>query len=602
MENEINETLQGYFEFWCTHYKKLNEGWYNTLTAHLKFIDFLKKNIDNISSIEDFEKFITGNYKNFNINLCKYSKKTIEDFLNTYVYEKDCGVGSIGQGSVWNSDKNNHKEKFNENIKKNFNEFLNLFRLNDKKKLNEKIENLFSEEVLSGSSNKRNYPAAKHRLLRTLLPCDVNAIDSKDKFWSLITKLRDKLGIDLFDNNSEKQLMHSIECRESCKKDDILECCALKQMFYWDLYESLLSLEFDKKNLVYYGAPGTGKTYLAKKNAKKLIDIWKLKVKLNDDLLSKYGLNEKNLIQMVQFHPSFSYEDFIEGIRPDENGTFRKVDGIFKEFCRKVGEIELELWQNKNFREKFENKNFCEIKIKDVKEIDSLKNNEKLKILFDNNLNENLTLDDVIPPAVFIIDEINRAELSKVFGELMFCLEYRGYRGKIRTQYSYLKNNIYFEEDGKDYFIVPHNVYIIGTMNTIDRSVDIFDFAMRRRFKWKRIDVDYEIIKYSFKNYGSELVTKKSNEEIGENLANSLKKLNEKIENESLLGKDYQIGHSYLLTFIECNNLVFSNLENLKEKIWDENLKPLLEEYFKGLGLEIETSNKIEELKNIWIK
>jgi 5-methylcytosine-specific restriction protein B len=132
--------------------------------------------------------------------------------------------------------------------------------------------------------------------------------------------------------------------------------------------------------------------------------------------------------------------------------------------------------------------------------------------------------------------------------------------------------------------------------------VDIFDFAMRRRFKWKRIDVDYEIIKYSFKNYGSELVTKKSNEEIGENLANSLKKLNEKIENESLLGKDYQIGHSYLLTFIECNNLVFSNLENLKEKIWDENLKPLLEEYFKGLGLEIETSNKIEELKNIWIK
>jgi 5-methylcytosine-specific restriction protein B len=620
--NNNKKILQEYFEFWYKYNKKENERWFKTLTSHLKYINSIKEKITGNETKENFENIIQEiheNKKQEDISLCKFSKDnklTLEDFLNTYVYEKDCGIGNIGQGSVYNSDKNSHKDIFNKNIKENFKEFLELFKLNDLKELNNQIEKIFSKEILESKkvNTSKNYMAAKHRLLRTLLPCKITALDSNDKFNSLFNQLKNKLNIKLDEEkeNIEKEyeLMQIIKCEE---KKDKIECCALKQMFYWDLYESLLSLEFDKKNIIYYGAPGTGKTYLAKGNAKKLIDIWKLRTKLNNfnKLINDSELqnnlkkdNLENLIEIVQFHPSFSYEDFIEGIRPDGNGNFKKIDAVFKKFCRKAGKIELALWKNNEFKKKFKDKDFCEIKLKEVRKINDLENDKELKILFEKNLNENLTLDDVIPPFVFVIDEINRAEISNVFGELMFCLEYRGYKGKIKTQYSYLKNNPYdpfFEENESDYFFIPNNIYIIGTMNTIDRSVDIFDFAMRRRFKWERKEVDYDIIKIKLKNIEEQLIKNEDNEQIGKNLANYLERLNKKIEGENLLGRDYQIGHAYLLTFIKCNNLIFNKIKDLKEKIWNDSFEPLLEEYLKGLGLESQISNKLKEMKNEWI-
>ena len=110
---------------------------------------------------------------------------------------------------------------------------------------------------------------------------------------------------------------------------------------------------------------------------------------------------------------------------------------------------------------------------------------------------EELCIENVIPPFYFIIDEINRAELSRVLGELMYCLEYRGYNGKIKTQYSQLaikKSSYFFEENGENYFFIPHNVYVLGTMNNIDRSVDSFDFALRRRFSWTEVEPKEKLI------------------------------------------------------------------------------------------------------------
>lgn len=105
---------------------------------------------------------------------------------------------------------------------------------------------------------------------------------------------------------------------------------------------------------------------------------------------------------------------------------------------------------------------------------------------------------DLVPPFFFVIDEINRAELSRVLGELMICLEYRGVNGAITTQYAALntpETGMLRLESGYRFF-VPHNVFVIGTMNTIDRSVESFDLALRRRFRWERIDPDIQMLRY----------------------------------------------------------------------------------------------------------
>ena len=621
VKNELNKKLQPYFDFWCKNLIEEDIGWFKSLTAHLEFIDELKKKIqkENISIKEDFEKILNEVLQKHNQvenMFCKYEKdkdkSTLEDFLNTYVYEADCGVGNIGQGNVYNTEENNpHQKLFNENIINNIKDFVKLFISENIIDVYNLINELFNENIIKNTNNPKDYNAAKHRLLRTLFPCKVTSIDSKDKFWSLITSIRNKLGIDLFNEGEQQKgydskrihieeiLMDSIKCK-NCHGDsnDSIECCALKQIFFWDLYESLLNMDFSsKKAKVYYGAPGTGKTYKAKKEAKKLIDNWKLKIMWEDNKNENSNYFNEDLIKVVQFHPSFGYEDFIEGLRPDENGNFKRIDGIFKDFCRKAGKFEIELWKDKGFREAFKDKDFCEIKVKEAKE--KIENEILKKCL--NKFNDNFTLEDIIKPAVFIIDEINRAEISKVFGELMYALEYRGYNGKIKTQYSYLKQDeLFFEENNEDYFFVPHNVYIFATMNTIDRSVDIFDFAMRRRFEWEKVGVNYDVIKDFIINFENKIIKEEENKKVAVEIAKSLENLNEKIKYNPLLGEDYEIGHAYILGFLKCSNKVFESIKSFKEEIWNKNLEPLLMEYLKGLADNEEIKQILEEFEKAW--
>ena len=359
------------------------------------------------------------------------------------------------------------------------------------------------------------------------------------------------------------------------------------------------------KNLILRGAHGTGKTYLAKEIAKELT-----------------GGNEDQ-IGFVQFHPSYDYTDFVEGLRPVSNGDgaieFKLEDGIFKKFCQKAKEAQKtggqdnfeEAWDlyleyvnsrdekeyltefsyltvnsRNNFNINYETKaqGTCLTKsyvyelYKDEKYLKQpYYRNQGKKVL--ETLKKRFGLKDYISPTeidtdkkfVFIIDEINRGEISKIFGELFFSIDpgYRGEKGSVSTQYANLH-----ETDEK--FYIPENVYIIGTMNDIDRSVDTFDFAMRRRFRFVEVTAESQLYILDKKLDGHEEEAKKR-----------LRNLNAAIENVQELNSHYHIGPSY-----------FHNLKELDydfELLWSDYLKPLLEDYLRGSYEEAETLDTLKK-------
>ena len=160
---------------------------------------------------------------------------------------------------------------------------------------------------------------------------------------------------------------------------------------------------------------------------------------------------------------------------------------------------------------------------------------------------------------IFIIDEINRCEISKIFGELFFAIDpgYRGRAGEISTQYS----NLHSDPDEK--FYIPENVYIIGTMNDIDRSVDSFDFAMRRRFRFVELRADERL----------EMLASLENEELEAEAIRRMAALNKEIAAVEDLNENYQIGASY---FLKLKTLDF-------DQLWTDYLQPLLQEYIQGM-------------------
>lgn len=394
-------------------------------------------------------------------------------------------------------------------------------------------------------------------------------------------------------------------------------------------------------NLVFTGAPGTGKTYLAKQIAKQMIGM-----NPEEDL----GKSEQ--FAFVQFHSSYDYTDFVEGLRPtppDASGNigFELKNGVFKEFCEKarknledsqkddeVLSVEQQLEDKYNqLIDAIQNDEINELCLKTGKKVVIARVSENNNISFKSRVDgetspnrvslsrlkrlaakykttadlENLknisqSIRDVIGGCnatwywavlhhlyktygnvtdnattnkvdrknyVFVIDEINRGEISKIFGELFFSIDpnYRGEEGAVYTQYANMH-----ETDEK--FYVPENVYIIGTMNDIDRSVESFDFAMRRRFVWQEITAEESA----------------ENMNLPKECKDRMKSLNDKISGIEGLGSSYHIGGAYFLD---------ENGDPIKdyERTWNLRLEPLLREYLRGMP---NADDNLDELREAY--
>ena len=390
------------------------------------------------------------------------------------------------------------------------------------------------------------------------------------------------------------------------------------------------SMLIKSKNLIFRGAPGTGKTYLAKEIAADIISNG------YEDKCDCLTDEQKKQVEFVQFHPSYDYSDFVEGLRPkvNDDGTmgFELQDGIFKKFVARARknyedsqktreDVEKEVTVQESMEEFFSD---IEFGVDTFKTINGNEftitgvDDKHINISIPGNATVNrlaLNMDEVrrmlesgqkfgrikdittffgktfatqgysydfaiykaiqakkfttskektkqaeLKKYIFIIDEINRGEISKIFGELFFAIDpgYRGKAGEISTQYS----NLHSDPDEK--FYIPENVYIIGTMNDIDRSVDSFDFAMRRRFRFVELKADehLEAINESIED-----------EERRSEAIRRMSELNKAIAEVEDLNENYQIGAAY---FAKLRTLDF-------DQLWTDYLQPLLQEYIQGM-------------------
>ncbi|MDU4853865.1 MAG: HI_0552 family protein [Clostridioides difficile] len=278
---------------------------------------------------------------------------------------------------------------------------------------------------------------------------------------------------------------------EKYSKDDFLKEAFISEDKYYQVVKRLKI----KKNIILQGAPGVGKSFIGKKIAYSLL-----------------GKKDSDKVEMIQFHQSYSYEDFIMGYRPNESGGFKLKEGVFYKFCKKA----------------------------------------------QNNSSENY---------YFIIDEINRGNLSKIFGELMLLIENdkRGQEFALDTTYS---------NEGMEKIYIPNNLYIIGLMNTADRSIALIDYALRRRFSFIEIEPAFE---YGFKRYAEKFADTNLYKVI-----NIIVEINNDIEKDESLGRGFKIGHSYFCSLKEGSD------EELLD-IVECDILPLIEEYW------FENPSKIEE-------
>lgn len=266
-------------------------------------------------------------------------------------------------------------------------------------------------------------------------------------------------------------------------------------------FERILTICRHKKNVILQGAPGVGKTFVAKRLAYALLEARDLK-----------------RVETVQFHQSYGYEDFVQGYRPNGSGGFELRYGIFYEFCNRARK-------------------------------------------------------DLERPYVFLIDEINRGNLSKIFGELMLLIESDKRSAEWAASLSYA-------EKGQAPFFVPPNVHIIGMMNTADRSLSLVDYALRRRFGFVTLDPQFDSPPFA-----DALSEAGVDQPVISHIINRMRVLNEAIVEDTLnLGRGFRIGHSFFVPTAEVSDpRGWSNL------IVETEIRPLLEEYW------LDDGNKVEQ-------
>lgn len=382
------------------------------------------------------------------------------------------------------------------------------------------------------------------------------------------------------------------------------------------------------KNIIFRGAPGTGKTYLARQIAADIV---------SDGYYDDFSLltdEQKKQVEFVQFHPSYDYSDFVEGLRPtirdDGSMGFELQDGIFKGFVEQARTnyenskksretIEKELSAQESIANFFSSVEFgvdtfktvsgnlftitsadethIDVAIPGNSSVNKLRlSTSELRRMLESDeqftkvrditaffgkkfatqgysydfalykairaqaspAQHGAAVPEKLKKYVFIIDEINRGEISKIFGELFFAIDpgYRGPAGEVSTQYA----NLHADPDKK--FYIPENVYIIGTMNDIDKSVDSFDFAMRRRFRFIEIKADdcLEMLACLGEDLEAEAIRR-------------MTALNQEIAKTEELNENYQIGGAY---FLKLKDLDF-------DQLWTDYLRPLLQEYVQGM-------------------
>lgn len=341
--------------------------------------------------------------------------------------------------------------------------------------------------------------------------------------------------------------------------------------FIWYLSDSNFNAaefsDFNCCNLIFNGAPGTGKTYGVTCGIEKL---QKLDGKKFKDM--KY----------IQFHPSFTYQDFIEGIKPlgvdGGNVDLRVVNGCFKEFCIKVKKL------NEAFFKEFKKKN-----------------------------GDKDPVDSDYPHYYFVVDEINRGNLSKIFGETFTLLEndYRdhNFSGNYNSQnskklmatalssvISKLNNDdlVYKKVDNEILFGIPFNIHFIGLMNDVDRSIDAFDLALRRRFKWKAMYCDYDVISNELEKDG--YLDKDSISDY----VDSCEELNNFIVNKGKgalgLGRSYEIGHAF---FLKIRNIAGKKIitDKKKTEVFNTYILGTLKEYIRQVKDENEIDDCVKSAK-----
>lgn len=655
--------------------------------------DFEEKNrkLKTWQEIYDESQWIKTDWHNKyleTVNIIRENVKYIhwtEDCIYRLLKSSDNGISRVNRGQLLNE----HYEM----IKQNWDYYEMAFnKISNERVINHDWYYAIMEKIKELTGTK--YSLIVNRAICGLLPGVITTAPGIDFFYERINLIKD-----VFPEIPEitnDWLLDNLNFVSYCKTQVEFKEEHHSSGFIFDLYDYCKSLQGDTqmpqedtlvkkyanllnntKNLILTGAPGTGKTFMAKQIAKEL------------------GCEDDN-IGFVQFHPSYDYTDFVEGLRPKQvDGSdqigFERRDGVFKVFCEKAlknlvdSRKSVDVLQHERtineivedfLNDAVEKKTQFETQTKnpfsvesftDRKVFVSIPQNEKVKTLpipiddilelisndvqlnigkdvseyfnrkwrtqqdsyiyvltkqiqknvKENKNNETVTMEKIqAKNFVFIIDEINRGEVAKIFGELFYSVD-PGYRVSsgdldaiknenktvttIKTQYANLETegNEFDKALGTSdfgHFFIPENVYIIGTMNDIDRSVESMDFAFRRRFSWIEVKASDTVDMLDPKYDDNGELIAGLEKDLAKKAKRRMENLNAAIWNEKEnkgiegLNEAYHIGASYFLKL--------KNYDGDFESLWNYHIKGILQEYLRGSGNEA----KIAELKAAYDK